>query len=74
MKIPVLYRKIVSSLNGFNKEELTLKEFEKALLNFRLSKKDCLKIIKELDGLDIVEFKGLNNQYAKIKVKKILKL
>lgn len=74
INLPILYKKLLKNLNGFKSEEITLKQFQKALVNFRLSKKDWLQIAKELDGLKVVEFEGLNNQHAKIKVKKTARL
>lgn len=70
-KIPFVYKKLLE-LDDFKKKDLKLTEFQKALLSFRISKKDWLKIAKDLNGYGIVEIEGKEkiNQHTKIVPKK----
>ena len=68
LRIPFVYKKILKDLT---KEEFDLKGFQKALCNFRISKKDWLKIAKDLNGFGLVDIdNGKTNQFTKISVRR----
>lgn len=73
-KIPFLYQKILE-LDDFKKSDLELDEFQKLLLNFRISKKDWLTIARDLNGFGLVDISdGKVNQHTKISLRRKARL